>query len=706
MTTSELYRKHTSGTVSREKFLYEVRRDNNLPWILNTTSYGDAVKILKNKRIIFENAENTYSSNPNGTLNIPHGHENPEHSDRAAIDMFLFTSEYYEEASEGKLQRLGSKIEQEWNKVKKDSNKYPNVEAFMKQHYPKVMGLAENENYSDEEMDRMTAAQMTHDKAQFDREGGVYPGEEEEDELFNTVLKYVKDPDEARQYVSDPTSMPDWLKANLEQDSEESDDGEYEDDYDDEGDYDYEEPGDDFDMAGGLYENAEGVYGHVPNGELPKIDYDRINYHQLMKGMDFELAKMGGISDENLVKAKKKALDNIVKDSNHYRDLIVTNFDKIKKEDATRKMEPVKADNLVDKANGMKVIKKDAPAASDKVKKAISKKISVQVMTQTPKKVSGVAVMEVPKQEKVIALKESILKEFKEQPLAAEHFGVGARVRTKDGKKKGEITEFDGDTATVKLDNGVIEHIQANILTKREVPVKEDAEHADWNNISKEDAERLVDYNERTGRLPYDVTPEIFDKICDKYKLGFNKEPDTQLSESDDNYDEPTDRKVYFHGQAADADKYKIKKDSTGRVVQATNSEGHTFSKNDKAIAAKDPSGPEQEIKITGFIEDQGKVKAIYSSSAQHGQFAQQIDIDGLSPVGGGMRPGVDMGKSFEKYKALKEKLLKAVKETIKVNPKTHQAVATGGSSDDATAGRLGFTQTLPGNITPLGKTQ
>ena len=70
------------------------------------------------------------------------------------------------------------------------------------------------------------------------------------------------------------------------------------------------------------------------------------------------------------------------------------------------------------------------------------------------------------------------------------------------------------------------------------------------------------------------------------------------------------------------------------------------------------------------------------------------------------MRPGVDMGKSFEKYKALKEKLLKAVKETIKVNPKTHQAVATGGSSDDATAGRLGFTQTLPGNITPLGKTQ
>lgn len=54
MTTLELYRKHKSGEVSREKFLYEVRRDNNLPWITNLTSYDDAVKILKNKGIVNE----------------------------------------------------------------------------------------------------------------------------------------------------------------------------------------------------------------------------------------------------------------------------------------------------------------------------------------------------------------------------------------------------------------------------------------------------------------------------------------------------------------------------------------------------------------------------------------------------------------------------------------------------------------------------
>jgi hypothetical protein len=54
MRTIELYRKHKAGEVSREKFLYEVRRDKNLPWVTNITSYDDAVRILKNKGVISE----------------------------------------------------------------------------------------------------------------------------------------------------------------------------------------------------------------------------------------------------------------------------------------------------------------------------------------------------------------------------------------------------------------------------------------------------------------------------------------------------------------------------------------------------------------------------------------------------------------------------------------------------------------------------
>ena len=54
MTTIDLYKKHKAGEVSREKFLYEVRCDAQLPWIISVTSYDDAIKILKNKGIITE----------------------------------------------------------------------------------------------------------------------------------------------------------------------------------------------------------------------------------------------------------------------------------------------------------------------------------------------------------------------------------------------------------------------------------------------------------------------------------------------------------------------------------------------------------------------------------------------------------------------------------------------------------------------------
>jgi hypothetical protein len=56
MTTAKLYQKLRAGEISKQKFLYEVRRDLNLPWVTNVTSYEDAVKILKNKGIISEGA--------------------------------------------------------------------------------------------------------------------------------------------------------------------------------------------------------------------------------------------------------------------------------------------------------------------------------------------------------------------------------------------------------------------------------------------------------------------------------------------------------------------------------------------------------------------------------------------------------------------------------------------------------------------------
>jgi ElaB/YqjD/DUF883 family membrane-anchored ribosome-binding protein len=71
---------------------------------------------------------------------------------------------------------------------------------------------------------------------------------------------------------------------------------------------------------------------------------------------------------------------------------------------------------------------------------------------------------------KIKALKEHILDEMTKINPEHEHFNVGARVKKKDNSLVGEITEWDGDTATVKTDDGQIHHIQGNIITKKDVP--------------------------------------------------------------------------------------------------------------------------------------------------------------------------------------------------------------------------------------------
>jgi len=218
----------------------------------------------------------------------------------------------------------------------------------------------------------------------------------------------------------------------------------------------------------------EGVYGHNSNAEVTLYpNFDTVNYTQLIKGMKFELAQMDEITDANMLLAKKMALKKLTKDPMAYRELVVTNSKEVAEMDKTLKMKEVKKGDLVDKANGMKVIKKDAPAAANKSKKFTNKVEKIKQMTQTPKRAKGIEkVMEVPGKEKVMALKEALLKEF-DSEHSHEHINVGARVMTKDKKKVGEVEKIEQDTATVKLDDGNSEHIQLNVLTMKEVPGKQ-----------------------------------------------------------------------------------------------------------------------------------------------------------------------------------------------------------------------------------------
>ena len=218
----------------------------------------------------------------------------------------------------------------------------------------------------------------------------------------------------------------------------------------------------------------EGVYGHDPNAEVTLYpNFDTVNYTQLIKGMKFELAQMDEITDANMLLAKKMALKKLSKDPMAYRELVVANQNAVTEMDKTLKMKEVKKGDLVDKANGMKVVKKDTPAAANKSKKFTNKVEKIKQMTQTPKRAKGIEkVMEVPGKEKVMALKEAILREF-ENNSPVEQISKGARVMTRDKKKVGVVDKIEHDTATVKLDDGTMEHVQLNVLTARDVPAKE-----------------------------------------------------------------------------------------------------------------------------------------------------------------------------------------------------------------------------------------
>ena len=116
---------------------------------------------------------------------------------------------------------------------------------------------------------------------------------------------------------------------------------------------------------------------------------------------------------------------------------------------------------------------------------------------------------------------------------------------------------------------------------------------------------------------------------------------------------EGVDEAMPFADLPADPEKYKIVRDSKGYIIKATNADGVEFQKGD---TVKTYDG--EEIKIAKFEESQGKIKAIYNK----GMFFAGIDIDGLEAPKPTMRPGVDMGASFEK---MKKSMQEIVHETI-----------------------------------------
>lgn len=266
----------------------------------------------------------------------------------------------------------------------------------------------------------------------------------------------------------------------------------------------------------------EGVYGHNPNAENDTYrGIDHLNYYQVYHGIQYELAKMPEITDENYVKARKKVVDTILKDPDAYKDLQLANFKAVKEMDKDLEMKDVKKNNLTDKPNEMKVVKKDVKGnTQDTLEKKEKKKAKngkgLQHMTQTPK--GKLEAFATPGKEKVMALKEHILDEMTTQNPHHEDFHKGMEVYKKKGDSKpGKVMEFDGHTATVQWEDGSVEDVQKNILTKQ-APAQEPAKTTTELPSSEPKPRTMVQWNNEAEEVKPEKTEEEKKSMLSKIK--------------------------------------------------------------------------------------------------------------------------------------------------------------------------------------------
>jgi len=283
------------------------------------------------------------------------------------------------------------------------------------------------------------------------------------------------------------------------------------------------------------------------------------------------------------------------------------------------KFSQVENDNLQEFTTGINIEHDEAPDKSyDEIEKIVLKNLKKDCHYYTLYKLTGIRdydiqTMDTSKPEdhqmKYYDGKNGTDKARGMKPVKGfENAKASANKATKE-TVKGETTDL--FTLIAKTVRGLVK-MDATGEKGKKISMKE-GQNINWDTISEKDANSLFDYHERTGKLPYDLTPEKYDEICAKYNNGHNN------TNSDDSIEE-----MYFQDLKAD-EKYQKKTDTKGNIVQATNDEGDTFSKNDQAKAVDNGTV----IKIYSFVEEQGKIKAQY---LVHNTM-YTIDIDGLKPV-------------------------------------------------------------------------
>jgi exonuclease III len=303
MTTIDLYHKHKAGEISREKFLYEVRRNEQLPWITNLTSYDDAVKILKNKGVVTE----------------------------AKIEeVFALTP-----AEESTLEKIVAKYIEDADAISKEMG------AYYKNGFLGFSDMLQSNLKRDSEYTSWT--QRTNDEEQFRSETGDMPGFEGTFDALNKI-KINEDWGSSDQSafnqsihkdLGNPTEMPMPFDPDFEAAVADAVDFWW-DDWDE---YRKDRDGlideakrrylrsyfpEDFKMLTQMFSEAlnEGKKDNKAKKETKTKTVDYVNPYEYHHGLTYELEQADDYSADGLEKAIDKVLKNLTKDITFYSTLL------------------------------------------------------------------------------------------------------------------------------------------------------------------------------------------------------------------------------------------------------------------------------------------------------------------------------------------------------------------------------------------------
>lgn len=331
MTALELYRKHKVGEISKDRFISEVRKDSQLPWINNMTSYDDAIRILKNKGIIKEDYQASIEDSDISSIidwvdtNYPEGITPTQLYSKypGMHDANMYTT-LVKLANQGKLvTSKGTKI---------DSDK---VERIMDRTGNQAMMALMRPASANEGRFDVPDPSYIEDP---------YGGWEFEDD--------VKDIDHNDDY--------DAWRDNQERDTDEDDEIK-------ERKLTKAETKKKEDIVKAMkktFKGPESKMYAIATKQAKKsvneqkdlsLEIDRLNPKIVAKAIDAEIEKLPGqeADMETYFKIQKKVVNKLKKNPRAYDDLFVSNSTEVEKTDKKLEMQPVKKNNLVDKPNEM-----------------------------------------------------------------------------------------------------------------------------------------------------------------------------------------------------------------------------------------------------------------------------------------------------------------------------------------------------------------